>query len=509
LQANAQEASIGSSTAVDFEGARLSHAELASGVASAVRSLSELGLVRGDIVAILAPPSLAGVCLLHAFLEAGIVMMPLNARLSEAELIEALVSTRVTALLVDSEADPLHARVARAAHCELITFRPGLAGSAGPLLRRGRKPGRARASAASSDGGGARRAALAEQGAALILRTSGTTGRPKGAVLSLGNLIASATASQQMLSTSRGDRWLLCMPLFHIGGLSILVRSVLDASSVVLHAQFEAARVAEALTREGITCVSLVATMLQRLIEVRGEVASPASLRVVLLGGGPATQALLARAESLGYPVAPTYGLTEAASQVATRPPGKRSPDPQDLAAGLEALPGVELRIANGVPTANGVEGEIEVRGPNLMLGYLDAPEATAKVLRDGWLSTGDFGRLDSAGRLRVLDRRSDLILSGGENIYPAEVESVLTELDEVEEAAVVGRADAEFGARPIAFVVARAGAVVDVAALQAHCEARLARFKVPVEFRVRDALPRTASGKLMRRVLQAERASD
>jgi O-succinylbenzoic acid--CoA ligase len=210
--------------------------------------------------------------------------------------------------------------------------------------------------------------------------------------------------------------------------------------------------------------------------------------------------------------VAPSYGLTEAASQVATRPPEALPPsDPAvrgeiDLSAGLVPLPGTEIRIvgAEGRAAAVGAVGEIEVRGPTLMWGYLDDAEATARVLRGGWLATGDLGRLDAEGRLRILDRRSDLIVSGGENVYPAEIEAMLTRHPAVAEVGVVGIPDDVYGARPCAFVVAAPGQVVDTVALREFSRGRLAGYKLPIRWIVLEALPRTASGKLLRRDLKA-----
>jgi O-succinylbenzoic acid--CoA ligase len=293
-----------------------------------------------------------------------------------------------------------------------------------------------------------------------------------------------------------------------------------------LHERFVARDVACAIEDEGITRVSFVASMLERVLEVRGDERAPKALSLVLLGGGPAAADLLERAGRLGYPIAPTYGLTEAASQVATRPPRRYSRasrdtheshdshashergvrrDGEDLAAGLEVLPGVEIRIvdADRDRVAAGVAGEIQVRGPIVMCGYLEDPKATREALRDGWLSTGDVGRLDDEGRLRVLDRRADLIVSGGENIYPAEVESILVESEDVLEAGVYGIPDSEFGARPAADLVLREGAVFDSDALSAFCAHRMARYKCPVEFKRVEELPRTATGKLLRRVLR------
>jgi O-succinylbenzoic acid--CoA ligase len=214
---------------------------------------------------------------------------------------------------------------------------------------------------------------------------------------------------------------------------------------------------------------------------------------------------LLSRARALGFPVAPTYGLTEAASQVATRPPQIAIDDEADLAAGLRALPGVEIRIVDqrGKPVAGGIVGEIEVRGLTLMQGYLDDPEATAGAIRAGWLATGDLGRLDARGGLRVLDRRSDLIVSGGENVYPAELESVLVEHPDVAEAGVVGQPDAIYGERPRAYVVVVAGRQLEPDRVLAFCRERLAKYKLPVALIEIQKLPRTASGKLLRRELK------
>ncbi|HPG24075.1 MAG TPA: o-succinylbenzoate--CoA ligase [Myxococcota bacterium] len=488
--------------ALVVDGRSLSYAGLARAVDETAEALDAHGLRAGDLVAVLAPPSAAGVALFHALLDRRIVLLPLNARLREPEQAEALARLRPTALIVGAGVDTgLAARLAEAGACSLIGFEAD--GPADPvpvfILRRPLDPSSPDASARL-----VRRADRARVGAALVLLTSGTSGRSKGVVLTRANLWASAEASMRVLPQARGDRWLLCLPLFHVGGLSILVRSVLGGTAVLLHERFDAEHVARELERGGVTQVSLVATMLARLLEVRGEASSPPSLRVVLLGGGPASAALLARAHAAGYPLAPTYGLTEAASQVATRAPTDPSPEDGDLAGGLRPLPGVELRVvdAQGRPVPVGEEGEIRVRGAIVMQGYLDEPEATAAALDGGWLATGDVGRLDRSGGLRVLDRRSDLIVSGGENVYPAEIESVLQAHPAVAEAGVVGRADEAFGARPVAFVVAREGVPIDLDALARFARERLAGYKAPVAYHVVEALPRTASGKLQRGLL-------
>jgi O-succinylbenzoic acid--CoA ligase len=331
-----------------------------------------------------------------------------------------------------------------------------------------------------------------------LLYTSGTTGRPKGALLTPANFHASAVASALLLGALPTDRWLACMPLFHVGGLAIVWRSVLSGSAVVVHERFEPERVSRALDEEDVTVVSLTATMLSRVLDVRGERAAPAALRFVLLGGGPCPEPLLARARDAGLPVAATYGLTEATSQVATRPPGA---DPE---SGAVPLPGTAVRIAGDGDRWLGVDevGEICVCSATVMRGYWRRPEATAAALRGGWLRTGDLGRLDAAGGLPVLARRSDLIVSGGENVPPAEIEAVLLAHPDVVEVGVASVPDVEWGARPSAWWVARPDARADATALARFCRERLAGYKVPVAFHRVETLPRTAAGKLRRHLL-------
>jgi O-succinylbenzoic acid--CoA ligase len=490
------------SEAVDYAG-------LAGRARAAGAALDRLGLEAGDLLAVRARPSIAGVALLHAALARRIVLLPLNARLAESEQQQALEASGARGLIVDGDVGAASESLAKAAGCGLA----GLSEVGGPPP----DPGGAVVSAGleeriacprDSEGHWLRlRTRRRAEGAALVLRTSGTSGVPKGAVIGFEALMASADAQATLLGSDPDDRWLLCMPLFHIGGLSIPLRAARVGAEVHLHVRFDAGAVARSLETDRITRVSFVATMLQRVLEERGEEPAPPDLVLVLLGGGPASEALLEQAERLGYPIAPTYGLTECASQAATRPPGRRVGAGQDRSGGLEPLPGVRIRIvdAAGNTCAPGREGEIELRGPILMQGYLDDPEATGAAFREGWLRTGDQGRLDEEGRLRVLDRRSDLILSGGENVYPAEVESVLAAHPAVLEAGVAGRADAEFGARPEAWVVMRAGAEADPVQLDLWCRGRMAGYKCPRAYHVVEALPRTPTGKLRRAALGAD----
>jgi O-succinylbenzoic acid--CoA ligase len=262
--------------------------------------------------------------------------------------------------------------------------------------------------------------------------------------------------------------------------------------------------VSAAIDDEGITLVSLVPTMLHRLLEVRGDRPVPSSLRCVLLGGGPAPRALLEHCARLGVPVSQTYGLTECCSQVATLAPSDAL---KKLGSAGRPLYPNELRLAgdDGADPIPGEGGEILVRGPVVTSGYWNRLDATASAFVDGWFRTGDFGMLDDEGYLYVLDRRDDLIVSGGENVYPAEVEGVLLAHPCVAEAAVVGVVDPEWGQRVVAVVRLAEGADPSVAGeLQSHCRASLAAYKVPRVVRISDEpLPRTASGKVRRGVLR------
>jgi len=302
-----------------------------------------------------------------------------------------------------------------------------------------------------------------------VMHTSGTTAAPKAVVLTAGNFLASALGSAIALGLDVEERWLCPMPLTHVGGLSIPIRSAIYGTTAVLHGRFDTEAVLGELMDPGrrITLVSLVPTMLARLLDAGLE--RPPTLRWVLLGGGPIPPGLLSRAENAGVSVAPTYGMTEACSQIAT--------------FGW-ALAGVEIQTSSG---------EIKVRGPIVSPGAVSA---------DGWLHTGDLGRFDDRGQLVIVGRKSDTIVTGGENVAPAEVEAVLLEHPAVADAAVHPRPDPEWGEAVVATVVLRDGLQATPDELKAHCAARLAGFKVPKAVSFTEGLPRTQSGKLLRRQL-------
>jgi len=331
-----------------------------------------------------------------------------------------------------------------------------------------------------------------------LIYTSGSSGRPKAVALTWGNHFWSAIGSAMNLGTRPDDRWLACLPFAHVGGLSILFRSLVHGTTAVIQHRFDPGEVNRAIDRQSITIVSLVANMLQRTLEARGERAFPDSLRCVLLGGGSVPRALLEVCAKRGVPVVPTYGLTEAASQVTTMPPGDAL---RKVGSSGRPLVTSRIRIVDGGhDVAAGEVGEILVRGPTVSTAVLDRCG-----WRDGWLWTGDLGKVDEEGFLYVLGRRDDTIITGGENVHPIEVETALESHPSVAEACVVGSPDPEWGQAVSAYVRLRPNESATAKELQAHARQRLAGFKVPRRVLFVDDLPRTPSGKVARRVL-AER---
>jgi o-succinylbenzoate---CoA ligase len=428
-------------TALETPAGSCSYAELLARAGAAAASLHERGVRPGERVAIALPAGLDFAYALHACLLLGAVAVPVDLRLSAAERSRIVEGVPI---LVDQPLDAGRSAVG-GAPTEVDFARHEL------------------------------------EAVAAVIHTSGTSSAPKPIELTYGNLLWSALGSAVALGLDADERWLCALPLSHVGGLSILVRSAIYGTTAVIHERFETERVLRALREEGVTLVSLVATTLARLLDAGLE--HPPALRCALTGGGPVPAGLVERATTAGVPVSMTYGLTEACSQVTTAPVTA-------LASG-EFGAGPSL-FCTRVRRAE--DGEILVAGPTV------APAALAK---DGWLHTGDLGELDRQGRLSVTGRKADTIVSGGENVAPSEVEAVLETHPDVLEAAVVGRVDEQWGEAVTAIVVARSGAEPEAGSLRAHCAAALAPYKVPKQIVLRiHPLPRTRSGKLLRREL-------
>ncbi len=415
----------------------LDYAALEREAISAARRLAAKGVRRGSTVAIAMPAGVDYAIALHALMKLGAIAFPLDPRMGPAER-ERAFGERRPALILESVED--------------------LEGHEADLPLLGE---------------------LELEGSCSRVLTSGTSGRARAVDLTYGNHLWSAVGSAFNLGVDPGDRWLCCVPVFHVSGLSILLRSAIYGTTAIVHDGFDLDRVADSLQREDVTIVSLVSTMLTRLLDAGAAIERP---RAILVGGGPVPEEMLVEALGLGATVVQTYGLTEACSQVTTLAPADA--ERKRGSAGRPLLT-THVRIA---------DGEILVQGPTV------APEATDQ---DGWLHTGDSGRIDADGFLWVEGRRDDVIVTGGENVAPGEVEEVLVAHPDVDDAAVVGRPDPDWQNAVVAIVVPREGAEAAAEELRSWCAARLTDFKVPKRIELAGELPRTASGKLRRAELR------
>jgi o-succinylbenzoate---CoA ligase len=417
---------------IDADGASTTYAQLHAQALDAAAVLQARGTERGDLVALALPAGAPLLTALHATVLLGAAVVPIDLRLGAGE------------------------RAARTQGVKLVVEEP---------LHRGGEP-----DAQTLD-------RLDPDASATLLHTSGTTADPKPVALTVGNWTWNALGSAVALGLDPQDRWLCTLPLSHVGGLAILLRSAIYGTTVVLHERFDTEAVLTAIERDQVTLVSLVPTTLERLLDAGLKAPNP--LRVALIGGGPLPPVLAAQAQEAGIPVAQTYGMTEACSQVTTSLPG-------EPATAGRPLVGQRLAIAD--------DDEILVAGPTVAPGAADP---------DGWLHTGDCGTLDAQGRLIVTGRKADTIVSGGENVAPAEVEAALLAHPAVADAGAYGRPDPEWGEAVVATVVLHDGSQAEAEELRAHVASQLARFKVPKEIAFALKLPRTASGKLLRRELQ------
>jgi O-succinylbenzoic acid--CoA ligase len=424
-------------TALVADGAEMTYAELEAEATWVARRLAAHGVRRGSTVALTMHPQREQAVLVHALMKVGAKLLPLSPRLTAVErggivaAEEPIVDLDDAGQLTQTEADM-------------------------PLL-------------GEHD---------MDEVCARVL-TSGSSGTPRPIGLTYGNFLWSAVGSAFNIGVEPEDRWLCCLPLSHISGLGIVMRSVIYGTTAVVHDGFEVDRVGAALESEDITVVSLVATMLTRLLEAGADLSGP---RAILVGGGPVPEEPLKEAIAKGATVVQTYGLTETCSQVTTLAPAETR---RKLGSAGRPLLTTHLRIQ---------DGEILVQGPTVAPGSADA---------DGWLHTGDIGHIDEEGFLYVEDRIDDMIVSGGENVIPAEVEEVLLRHPEVADAAVVGREDPEWQQAVTAVVVLQSDSSVTPEELRHHCAETLAGFKVPKRIELAAALPRTPSGKLMRRALR------
>jgi O-succinylbenzoic acid--CoA ligase len=421
------------------EASSVTYAELEAEATWVARRLAAYGVRRDATAALTMHPRREEVVLLHALMKLGAIALPLSPQLTGAERDAVLVAERPAVDLNDA--------------AELTQTEADL-----PLL-------------GEHD----------MDDVCCRILTSGSTGEPRPVELTYGNFLFSAVGSAFNIGVDPADRWLCCLPLSHVAGLSIVLRSVIYGTIAVLLDGFDTEQVASTLSSGRITVLSLVPTMLIRLLEADADLAAP---RAILIGGGPVPEAALMEALDRGATVVQTYGMTETCSQVTTL-----SPADARRKVGSAGRPLLTTHVR--------IEGDqILVQGPTVSRGALDP---------DGWLHTGDLGHIDEEGFLYVTGREGDVIVSGGEKVMPAEVESVLLTHPAVEDAAVVGRPDPEWQEGVCALVVLADRADADKRELRDHCAASLAGFKVPKRIDFVAALPRNPAGKLLRGELAAE----
>jgi fatty-acyl-CoA synthase len=475
-------------TALRFAGAALTYADFAARIAAAARALkSQLGVGRGDRVAVLAANHPDYLTLLYACARLGALLVPLNWRLALPEQVFILSHASVKALVVEQAFAAVLPPLAAAlpdARIVGLDFAPPSGAALDALIAAG-----------SGDGSNPH---IDLSSPLLVVYTSGTTGRPKGAVLRQEALIWNAAMSQHMHDLTAEDHVLTVLPMFHVGGLNIQTTPALQlGATVTLHPRFAPEAALQAIARDRPTLTVLVPATIQAMIEHPAwDSTELTSLRAVTTGSTQVPQPLIDAFEARGVPVLQVYGATETCPiAIYTRIGGDR------FRPGSTGLPGLmcEARVVDegGSEVAPGTAGEVLVRGPNVFFEYWGNEAATREALREGWYRTGDIGMRDDDGYFVIHDRKKNMIISGGENIYPAEIEQVLTDHPLVAEAAVIGRPDPKWQEAPVAFVVCRPGEAIDGEALKRHVAAHLARFKVPRDVIFVETLPRNALGKV------------
>ncbi|MGK3205740.1 class I adenylate-forming enzyme family protein [Amycolatopsis sp. MEPSY49] len=458
----------------------LTNTQLLSRVQATASHLHDLGIGPGDVVALELTNRLEFVLLLFGAWRLGATVTPVNPSLTDAEVARQLDDSGARLLVVEDSASGA-GDVTTLAVGDLPT-EPG-----GPDHARDPDP-----------------SALA-----LLIYTSGTTGVPKGVMLDHANLDAMTDMGRRALDIGPADRCLLILPLFHVNGIVVSVlMPLLAGASVVIADRFAPHTFFDVVEHHRPTYFSAVPTIYGMLAALPADVRpDTSSLRFGICGAAPASADLLARFETrYGFPLIEGYGLSEGTCASTINPVA----GPRRAGTVGIAFPGQEIRIVDqdGATVPSGVDGEVVVRGPNVMRGYLGRPDDTARVIVDGWLHTGDVGHLDADGYLTLVGRSKDMIIRGGENNYPKEIEDVLTGDPAVLEAAVIGVPDDKWGEVVVAYVQPRPGRTVDPAVLKARCAHSLSGYKRPTELLVLDAIPKNAVGKIDKPALRAGHAA-
>lgn len=455
---------------------RLTNVQLLDRVRAAAEQLRALEIGVGDVIAVQLCNRVEFVLLLFAAWRLGAAVTPVNPSLTDNEVKRQLIDSGTRLLVIDENIT---------ATVEVPTV--NVADLATEAVEKDQPP---------HDDASA---------LALLIYTSGTTGAPKGVMLDHTNLDAMAQMGRQALQIGPGDRCLLILPLFHVNGIVVsVITPLLAAASVVIADRFAPHTFFQVVERERPTYFSAVPTIYTMLAALPMDITpDTSSVRFAICGAAPASAELLNRFEArYGFPLIEGYGLSEGTCASSINP----LDGPRRVGTVGKAFPGQQIRIIdiNGEEVPAGVDGEVIIAGPNIMRGYLGRPEATADTVIDGWLHTGDIGRLDAEGYLTLAGRSKELIIRGGENIYPREIEDILSSDPTVLEAAVIGAPDEKWGEVVVAYVAPPQGATVDIDALWARCALSLAGYKRPTEIIALEAIPKNPVGKTDKEPLRA-----
>ncbi|MFY2862002.1 class I adenylate-forming enzyme family protein [Mycobacterium sp. THU-M104] len=458
----------GPALADEYNG-QLTNARLLQRVENAAARLAQAGVRAGDVVAVKLPNRVELVVALFAAWRLGAAATPVNPFLTSTEVDYQLGDAAARVVVCDDAATP-------DSGCAVV----GMAELSEPA-------GPATGSVVVSD-----------HAVALLVYTSGTTGRPKGVELTHANIMAMAQSMIEFVGMSADSHSLLVLPLFHVNGIVVsILAPLLAGGQATVAGRFNPTTFFDIVEQVRPTTFSAVPTIYGKLAALPSEVVpDTSSLRYAVCGAAPMPIELIRRFEQrYNVPIIEGYGLSEGTCASTSNPlDGVRKPGTVGL-----ALPGIQVAVMDehGKLVADGSPGEVVIQGPTVMRGYLNRPVETAKTIVDGWLHTGDIGVLDADGYLTLVDRAKDMIIRGGENIYPKEIESVLYSHPAVHETGVVGRPDPVYGEVPVAFVSLRGDADVTPDGLREHLQVRLAKYKLPADIIVVDDLPKNPVGKI------------
>ena len=477
---------------------RISYGQLNSRVNRLAGALAELGLKHGDRLGVLSYNCSEFVEIIFAAAKLGLMVVPLNWRLTASELGFMLDDSETKVMIFDPELSGLAGEIKQTVSLDKLI-------SLGAEPELGALPYEEVLSRQS--GGEPEPAKPLDLGTPhIIMYTAGTTGKPKGAVLSQGASFWNALNLQLAMEFSSDDRNLAALPMFHIGGIGLFTLPMLYAGgTVVIQRTFDSAETLRLLAQEDISLFFGVPAMFLFIIQNDGFKAEAfEKVRVVMSGGAPLPPSLVKEYHQAGITLQQGFGMSEAAPSIATL-----SKDRALAKAGSIGRPVFHLnaRIVDhgGRPLGANQVGELLIKGPNLMQGYWNRPQANEEAFVDGWFRTGDLARMDEDGDLYIVDRKKDMFISGGENVYPAEVEDAVYELEQVAEAAVIGVPDEKWGEVGKAFVVVKDGVSLSEAQCLDHLKTKLAKYKIPKSVVFLEALPRNAAGKVLKKTLREE----